>query len=319
MIDPVHALSLHQLTKTYANGKVALKGISLHVEQGEFFALLGPNGAGKSTTIGIVASLVRPSGGLVTVFGERLDQNPYGVKQMLGVVPQEINFNPFEKVEHILYTQGGYFGLSRLELRDIVEHLLHILGLADKRQQQAKALSGGMKRRLLIARGLVHRPRLLILDEPTAGLDVELRLGLWGFLEELNRSGTTIILTTHYLEEAERLCRQVAIIDHGEIIANAAMRSLLDQLDSEVFVLYLCEPLAVLSSLGDFGVKLVDPRTLEVCVGRDQNLNDLFALLAARGIVVHSMRNKQNRLEALFTRLVGIGEQAQPATRQVAV
>ncbi|MFP5430314.1 MAG: ABC transporter ATP-binding protein [Gammaproteobacteria bacterium] len=298
------ALSIRDLTKTYRNGVKALKGISLDVEQGDFYALLGPNGAGKSTTIGIVSSLVRKTSGSVRIFGHDLDTELSLAKQRLGVVPQEFNFGQFEKVIDILATQAGYYGIERRRAYEQAEKYLHRLGLWDKRDQQARMLSGGMKRRLMIARALVHEPGLLILDEPTAGVDIELRRSMWEFLTELNRAGTTIILTTHYLEEAESLCRDIAIIDHGTIVENTDMKSLLAKLHVETFILDLRYPMEQAPVLKDYPVRWLDPVTLEVDVEKTQSMNGVFVQLEAQGINVLSMRNKANRLEELFVSLV---------------
>ncbi|KAA0875689.1 ABC transporter ATP-binding protein [Nitrincola tapanii] len=298
------ALQIDNLRKTYANGFEALKGISLRVEQGDFFALLGPNGAGKSTTLGIVSSLVNPTAGEVKIFGYDLAQQVTEAKLQLGVVPQEFNFNAFEKVEDILITQAGYYGLKRAEAKARSEVYLKKLGLWDKREQPARRLSGGMKRRLMIARALVHQPKLLILDEPTAGVDIELRRSMWEFLCELNAQGTTIILTTHYLEEAESLCRNIAIIDQGEIIENTSMKRLLAQLNTETFLLDLNQELTQLPNLPDYRASLIDPHCLQVEVAKQQGLNELFAQLSQQGVQVVSMRNKANRLEELFVSLV---------------
>ncbi len=298
------ALSIRDLTKTYRNGMQALKGISLDVEPGDFYALLGPNGAGKSTTIGIVSSLVRKTSGSVRIFGHDLDTELSLAKQRLGVVPQEFNFGQFEKVIDILATQAGYYGIERSRAYDQAEKYLHRLGLWEKRDQQARMLSGGMKRRLMIARALVHEPGLLILDEPTAGVDIELRRSMWEFLTELNRAGTTIILTTHYLEEAESLCRDIAIIDHGTIVENTDMKSLLAKLHVETFILDLRHPLEQVPVLKDYPVRWLDAVTLEVDVEKTQSMNGVFVQLEAQGINVLSMRNKANRLEELFVSLV---------------
>jgi len=298
------ALSLRQLAKTYRTGVQALKGIDLDVEQGDFFALLGPNGAGKTTAIGIVSSLVRKSSGRVEVFGHDIDTDLESAKACLGLVPQEINFNQFETVSTILVNQAGFYGMPRREAADRVEGLLAQLQLTDKRNAISRTLSGGMKRRLMIARALVHGPRLLILDEPTAGVDIEVRRSMWEFLRRINEDGTTIILTTHYLEEAENLCRNIAIIDEGRIIENDRMATVLRKLHSEVFVLNLRRPLETLPGLPGYSCAPGADGSLEVELNKEQNLNDLFALLSARGIEVVSMRNKANRLEELFLRLV---------------
>lgn len=298
------ALSIRDLTKTYRNGVQALKGISMDVEPGDFYALLGPNGAGKSTTIGLVSSLVRKTSGSVSIFGHDLDADLSQAKQRLGVVPQEFNFGQFEKVIDILATQAGYYGIDRRRAYDQAEKYLHRLGLWEKRDQQARMLSGGMKRRLMIARAMVHEPGLLILDEPTAGVDIELRRSMWEFLSELNRSGTTIILTTHYLEEAESLCRDIAIIDHGVIVENTDMKSLLAKLHVETFILDLRVPLPALPVLDGYPLRMIDSVTLEVDVEKTQSINGVFVQLEALGISVLSMRNKANRLEELFVTLV---------------
>ena len=298
------ALSIRQLTKTYANGFQALKGIDLEVEEGDFFALLGPNGAGKSTTIGILSTLVNKSGGTVEVFGHDLDRDPSGLKRCLGVVPQEFNFNQFEKCFDILTTQAGYYGIPLKLARERAEQYLTQLGLWDKRNNASRELSGGMKRRLMIARALIHQPRLLILDEPTAGVDIELRRSMWTFLTELNQKGITIILTTHYLEEAEQLCRNIGIIDHGRIVENTSMKALLKTLHVETFLLDLKEAQLVAPQLLGYPAALVDPHTLEVQVEKDLGITELFRQLAAQKVEVLSLRNKSNRLEELFVSLV---------------
>ena len=298
------ALSLRQLCKTYSNGVQALKGIDLDVEEGDFFALLGPNGAGKSTAIGIVSSLVNKTSGTVDVFGHSIDTDLEAAKSCLGVVPQEINFNQFEKVSTILLNQAGFYGIPRPIARERMEYWLNQLQLWEKRETISRSLSGGMKRRLMIARALIHEPQLLILDEPTAGVDIEVRRSMWEFLRQLNEDGTTIILTTHYLEEAESLCRHIAIIDEGRIIENDRMATVLRKLHSEVFVLNTRQPVAAAPELPGYAVKLADDGSIEVEVTKSQNLNDIFAALSARGIEVVSMRNKANRLEELFMRLV---------------
>ena len=298
------ALSIRNLTKTYSNGVQALKGIDLDVEQGDFYALLGPNGAGKTTTIGIITSLVNKSGGRVSVFGHDIDREIALAKACIGVVPQELNFNQFEAVETILVNQAGFYGIPRRLARERTERYLRQLQLWDRRRAIARTLSGGMKRRLMIARALVHEPQLLILDEPTAGVDIEIRRTMWDFLRATNERGVTIILTTHYLEEAENLCRHVAIIDKGRIIENDRISNVLRKLQTETFVLNLREPVAAAPSLPGFGVVRIDDHTLEVEVSKDRSLNDIFVRLAAQGIAVVSMRNKVNRLEELFMRLV---------------
>jgi len=309
----MQALSLRDLTKTYRNGVHALKGVSLDVAEGDFFALLGPNGAGKTTVIGIVTSLVRKSGGEVTVFGHNIDREIEHAKACIGLVPQELNFNMFESVQTIVVNQAGFYGLPRRIARQRAEKYLKQLQLWDRRDKAARSLSGGMKRRLMIARALVHEPRLLILDEPTAGVDIEIRRSMWEFLREINREGTTIILTTHYLEEAETLCRNLAIMDDGRLIENDKISNILRKLHTEVFILNLRNPLAVPPELPGYAVKLTDDRTLEIELSRGQSLNEVFARLSTLGIEVPSMRNKVNRLEELFMRIVeGKGRDAAP-------
>lgn len=303
----MNALTLENLRKTYKNGHVALRGIELDVDEGDFFALLGPNGAGKSTAIGIICSLVNKSSGRVAVFGDDLDRNPARVKSHIGLVPQEFNFNQFEPVVEIVVNQAGYYGIPRREAFARAEASLRQLDLWDKRSVQARDLSGGMKRRLMIARALVHRPRLLILDEPTAGVDIEIRRSMWDFLRDINAQGTTIILTTHYLEEAESLCRHIAIINHGLIAERANMNQLLRQLHTETFVLDIRQELDAVEQIPGFSLELVDSTTLEVAVNRDAGLNALFAALNRQGIEVLSLRNKQNRLEQLFIDMVKQG------------
>jgi ABC-2 type transport system ATP-binding protein len=298
------ALSIRGLTKVYDNGFAALKGIDLEVRQGDFFALLGPNGAGKSTTIGIICSLVRKSAGQVAVFGKDIDVDFPGAKREVGIVPQEFNFSQFEKVSGIVTNEAGYYGLPRKLAAERTEKYLRQLGLWDKRNDIARNLSGGMKRRLMIARALVHEPRLLILDEPTAGVDIELRRSMWEFLREINRQGTTIILTTHYLEEAENLCRNIAIIDSGRIIENTSMRALLKRLHKEHFILDARDELPAMLDLGRFDGKVIDSHSLEVEIEKGESLNELFADLTAQGITITSMRNKANRLEELFVSLL---------------
>jgi len=306
-------LDISDLRKTYKGGVVALKGIDLVVEQGEFYALLGPNGAGKSTTIGIVCALVNKTGGTVRVFGHDTDREFGKARRYIGLVPQEFNFNGFEPLIEIVANQAGFYGIDRPEAFASAARLLQQLGLWDKRGQMARELSGGMKRRLMIARALVHQPRLLILDEPTAGVDIDTRRTMWAFLEGLNRSGTTIILTTHYLEEAENLCRHIAIIDHGRLVEHSSMRTLLERLHQETFVLYLRDPLDAAPDLGALHSRLVDPRTLEIRVPRDTALNSVFDALSARGIQVMSMKNKAGRLEEMFVEMVGNQNHGQAA------
>lgn len=298
------ALTIRNLRKTYANGFEALKGISLEVAKGDFFALLGPNGAGKSTTLGIVSSLVNRSAGEVEIFGHDLVRETAQAKLKLGVVPQEFNFNAFERVEDILITQAGYYGIPERQARERAQTYLRKLGLWEKRDVRARMLSGGMKRRLMIARALIHEPELLILDEPTAGVDIELRRSMWEFLREINAQGTTIILTTHYLEEAESLCRSIAIIDQGRIIENTSMKRLLSKLNTETFILDLAVDRVDLPVLQGYTLRRVDEHTLEVDVEKKMGLNALFGQLAEQGIEVISMRNKSNRLEELFVSLV---------------
>ncbi|MBF1995543.1 ABC transporter ATP-binding protein [Serratia symbiotica] len=305
-----YALELSQLTKTYAGGVKALRGIDLNVEVGDFYALLGPNGAGKSTTIGIISSLVNKTTGTVRVFGYDIDKDIVNAKRQLGLVPQEFNFNPFETVTQIVVNQAGYYGVTRHEALARAEKFLTQLDLWDKCNECARMLSGGMKRRLMIARALMHQPKLLILDEPTAGVDIELRRSMWGFLKELNAQGTTIILTTHYLEEAEMLCRNIGIIQNGELMENTSMKGLLSKLKSETFILDLAAKSPLLQ-LNGYHSRLTDTATLEVEVMREQGLNGLFAQLSAQGVQVLSMRNKANRLEELFITMVnGNGEKA---------
>jgi ABC-2 type transport system ATP-binding protein len=298
------ALHIENLSKTYRNGVQALKDVSLEVCEGDFFALLGPNGAGKSTTISIVTSLVRKSAGKVHVFGNDIDHDFNRAKQYLGVVPQEFNFNIFEKPINIVVNQAGCYGIPRGQACGRAEYYLKALDLWEKRNQPARFLSGGMKRRLLIARALVHDPKLLILDEPTAGVDIDLRRSMWGFLREINRNGTTIILTTHYLEQAESLCRNIAIIDRGELIANTSVRALLNKLHIETFVFDLKQPVDAAPSLPGYAVRLSDPTTMEIDISKEKPINAVFETLSARGILVVSMRNKVNRLEELFIKMV---------------
>ncbi|ATA20720.1 ABC-2 type transport system ATP-binding protein [Gibbsiella quercinecans] len=298
-----YALELAQLTKTYAGGVKALRGIDLRVEAGDFYALLGPNGAGKSTTIGIISSLVNKTSGTVRVFDFDIDKDIVNAKRQLGLVPQEFNFNPFETVMQIVVNQAGYYGVTRREALNRAEKYLNQLDLWGKRNDRARMLSGGMKRRLMIARALMHQPKLLILDEPTAGVDIELRRSMWGFLKELNVQGTTIILTTHYLEEAEMLCRNIGIIQGGQLVENTSMKALLAKLKSETFILDLAAK-SPLPKLDGYRSQLLDTSTLEVEVMREQGLNALFSQLSAQGIQVLSMRNKANRLEELFVTLV---------------
>ena len=298
------ALDVQQLTKVYRGGFQALKGVDLQVQEGDFFALLGPNGAGKSTFIGIVSSLVSKTSGRVSVFGRDLDRDPEGVKSCIGLVPQEFNFNLFLPVIEVVLNQAGYYGIPRAVAKDRAERYLRQLDLWDRRDTEMRRLSGGMKRRLMIARALVHEPRLLILDEPTAGVDIEIRRSMWSFLRELNAQGTTIILTTHYLEEAESLCRNIAIIDGGEIAERTSLAILLNRLHTETFVLNLKGRVSELPELGGFVLQALDDCTLEVEMNREHTINGLFEALSRNGIEVISLRNKQNRLERLFLELV---------------
>jgi ABC-2 type transport system ATP-binding protein len=306
----MQALALRQLTKIYKNGIKALKGIDLEVAEGDFFALLGPNGAGKTTAIAIVTSLVNKTSGTVEVFGHDMDRELETAKSCIGVVPQEVNFNMFESVFTIVVNQAGFYGIPRALAKQRAEKYLKQLQLWERRNSIARALSGGMKRRLMIARALMHEPRLLILDEPTAGVDIEIRRSMWEFLRDLNEQGTTIILTTHYLEEAENLCRNVAIIEGGRIIERDSMVNVLRKLQTEIFVLNLGGSLSAAPELPGFRATLADDHTLEVEVSKGQSLNEIFARLSAQGIEVNSMRNKVNRLEELFIRLVDVSARA---------
>ena len=302
-------LTIKNLFKEYDSGLLALKGIDIEVKQGDFFALLGPNGAGKSTVLGIISSLVKKTSGNVTVFGMNIDKDFPIIKKNIGVVPQEFNFNQFEKVFDIITTQGGYFGIPRKLSEERAEKYLKLLGLWDKRDQTPRMLSGGMKRRLMIARALIHEPKLLILDEPTAGVDIELRRSMWKFLKEINEKGTTIILTTHYLEEAEYLCRNVAIIDRGKIIQNTSTSDLLRQLNAESFIFDAYENLSELPSINGYKGRIINDNSFEIEVEKNKSLNTLFANLTAQGIEISSMRNKTNRLEELFVSIVQPHEQ----------
>ena len=303
------ALDIQGLTKTYKGGVQALKGVDLTVEQGDFFALLGPNGAGKSTTIGIISSLVNQTDGKVSVFGFDLNSQMEQAKACIGLVPQEFNFNQFETVMQIVLNQAGYYGVPRSVAKVRAQKYLAQLDLWEKRDARARELSGGMKRRLMIARALMHEPKLLILDEPTAGVDIEIRRSMWGFLEEINRQGITIILTTHYLEEAEMLCRNIAIINKGIIVENTSMKSLLSKLSIETFVLDI-KTTSQAPNLTGFESRLIDDHTLEVDVEKSEGLNPVFTQLSEQGVQVMSMRNKSNRLEELFVRLVETAKQA---------
>lgn len=304
------ALEVDTLRKTYANGVEALKGVSLSVEEGDFFALLGPNGAGKSTLIGIATSLVNASSGEIRVFGTSVQRDRSRAMSHLGLVPQEVNFNQFEKPLEIVVNQAGYYGIPKRIARERAEKYLRQLQLWEKHDKPSRSLSGGMKRRLMIARAMVNEPRLLILDEPTAGVDIEIRRSMWEFIRGINERGTTVILTTHYLEEAEELCRNIAIIDHGEIVENTNMKELLGKLDIETFVLDLRETLRDPPQLRDMQIHCRDENTIEVSLPRNKSLNALFAELDQQGIHVISMRNKANRLEELFLRLVEKGKAA---------
>lgn len=298
------ALKIENLKKSYAGGLQALKGIDLTVEEGDFFALLGPNGAGKSTTIGIISSLVTKTSGSVEILGIDIDENHSLAKKKLGVVGQEVNFNQFEKVGDIIRNQAGYYGLSFQEARENTMYYMKKLDIWDKRNEQARKLSGGMKRRVMVAKALVNKPDLLILDEPTAGVDIELRRSLWDFLTEINNSGTSIILTTHYLEEAERLCRNIAIIDSGEIVENTSMQELLTRLEAETFMFDLEESIDKLPEIPNYRMTLKNPKKISVTVKKGQGLNGVFSVLSSSGINIASMRNETGRLEELFLGLV---------------
>ena len=300
----IPALNIENLSKVYDNGFEALKGISLQVQQGDFFALLGPNGAGKSTTIGIICSLVAKSGGKVSVFDVDIDQDFPAAKRHIGIVPQEFNFNQFEKAIDIVINQAGYYGLPAALARERAEKYLRELGLWQQREVPARMLSGGMKRRLMIARSMVNEPRLLILDEPTAGVDIEMRRSMWDFLRRINQQGTTIILTTHYLEEAEALCRHIAIINHGRIVENTSIKNLVGQLNRETFILDCVEELPTDIQIAGFDVRRMDNHTIEVDVQKGQHLNQVFSALGADSIHISSMRNRANRLEEMFVNLV---------------
>lgn len=301
------ALQISNLCKTYAGGHVALRDVNLEVDQGDFFALLGPNGAGKSTAIGIISSLVNKTSGTVRVMGHDLDSDPVRVKQQIGLVPQEFNFNQFEPVGEIVINQAGFYGLPRRQAIRRAETYLRQLNLWDKRHVESRSLSGGMKRRLMIARALVHEPRLLILDEPTAGVDIEIRLSMWDFLRRINADGTTIILTTHYLEEAENLCRNIAIINCGRVVEKSNMSSLLRRMHTQGFVLTTSQAVSSVDGLDQYLPNLIDENTLELCLRHDCSMNCLFADLERAGIEVMSLRNKQNRLEQLFIEMVNAG------------
>lgn len=301
----MHALSIKQLTKTYKGGFQAVKGIDLVIEQGDFFALLGPNGAGKSTTINVLCSLVEKTSGDVEIFGTSIDKDFVKAKSYLGVVPQEFNFYVFEKVINVVVNQAGYYGVPRKIALERAEKYLKQLGLWEKRHNSARSLSGGMKRRLMIARALMHEPKLLILDEPTAGVDIELRRSMWQFLKDINEQGITIILTTHYLEEAEYLCKKIAIINDGEIVENTTMQNLLRRLDQETFILDVAKPLAQNLDLKPFSTRVTGELSLEIDLKRGAHLNEFFSALDKHNIHIVSMRNKVNRLEELFVQLTG--------------
>ncbi len=298
------ALVIDNLTKIYPNKVTALNSISLNVNQGDFFALLGPNGAGKSTAIGIICGLTNKTSGAVKIFGNNIDENSDAAKSCIGIVPQEINFSQFETCLEIVVNQGGFYGIKRSDALERAEKYLRKLDLWDKRNERSRNLSGGMKRRLMIARALVHEPKMLILDEPTAGVDVELRRSTWNFLKSINQKGITILLTTHYLEEAESLCKNIAIINDGEIVENTSMKKLLSKLNKETFIFDTVEPIEELPNLNDFDLKLIDNTTIEVEVDRRNNINELFASLTSKNINVTSMKNKRNRLEELFLNLL---------------
>jgi len=306
------ALTLQNLHKQYTGGVTALKGVDLEVESGDFFALLGPNGAGKSTIIGIISSLVNKTQGKVTVFGHDIDSDLEPLKSCIGLVPQEFNFSVFEKVINIVTNQGGYYGLKRELALQRAEKYLRRLDLWDKRDSAARTLSGGMKRRLMIARALVHEPKLLILDEPTAGVDIEIRRLVWAFLRDMNLQGTTIILTTHYLEEAESLCRNIAIIDQGKIVENTSIKKLLTQLHIETFLLDTREEIVDVPELDSYTLLKIDTHTLAVEVAKEKGLNKLFSQLSDHGITILSLRNKTNRLEELFIDMVNENKKLEP-------
>ena len=298
------ALVINNLTKIYPNKLTALNSVSLNVRQGDFFALLGPNGAGKSTAIGIICGLVNKTSGSVKVFDNNIDKNSDVAKSFIGVVPQEINFSQFETCLEIVVNQGGFYGIRRSTALERAEKYLRKLDLWEKRNERSRNLSGGMKRRLMIARALVHEPKILILDEPTAGVDVELRRSTWDFLININQKGVTILLTTHNLEEAESLCKNIAIINHGEIVENTSMKELLSQLNRETFIFDTIDPIKELPNLKNFDLKLIDSTTIEVEIDHRNNINDLFEVLSSQNINIKSMRNKRNRLEELFINLL---------------
>ena len=298
------ALVINNLTKIHPNKLTALNSVSLNVRQGDFFALLGPNGAGKSTAIGIICGLVNKTSGSVKVFDNNIDKNSDVAKSFIGVVPQEINFSQFETCLEIVVNQGGFYGIRRNTALERAEKYLRKLDLWEKRNERSRNLSGGMKRRLMIARALVHEPRILILDEPTAGVDVELRRSTWDFLININQKGVTILLTTHNLEEAESLCKNIAIINHGEIVENTSMKELLSQLNRETFIFDTIDPIKELPNLKNFDLKIIDSTTIEVEIDHRNNINDLFEVLSSQNINIKSMRNKRNRLEELFINLL---------------
>ena len=298
------ALEINNLTKIYPNKLIALNSINLNVNQGDFFALLGPNGAGKSTAIGIICDLTKKTSGSVKIFGHCIDENNDAAKSCIGIVPQEINFSQFETCLEIVVNQGGYYGIKRSHATKRAEKYLRKLNLWEKRNERSRNLSGGMKRRLMIARALVHEPKMLILDEPTAGVDVELRRSMWDFLIDINQQGVTIVLTTHYLEEAESLCKNIAIINHGKIVENTSMKKLLSKLNKETFIFDLNNPIKELPNLDDYNLKLIDTTTIEVEVDRERNINKLFEILTKKNIDITSMRNKTSRLEELFLKLL---------------
>ena len=298
------ALEINNLTKIYPNKLIALNSINLNVNQGDFFALLGPNGAGKSTAIGIICDLTKKTSGSVKIFGHCIDENNDAAKSCIGIVPQEINFSLFETCLEIVVNQGGYYGIKRSHATKRAEKYLRKLNLWEKRNERSRNLSGGMKRRLMIARALVHEPKMLILDEPTAGVDVELRRSMWDFLIDINQQGVTIVLTTHYLEEAESLCKNIAIINHGKIVENTSMKELLSKLSKETFIFDLNNPIKKLPNFDDYNLKLIDATTIEVEVDRERNINKLFEILTKKNIDITSMRNKTSRLEELFLKLL---------------
>ena len=298
------ALEINNLTKIYPNKLIALNSINLNVNQGDFFALLGPNGAGKSTAIGIICDLTKKTSGSVKIFGHCIDENNDAAKSCIGIVPQEINFSQFETCLEIVVNQGGFYGIKRSHATKRAEKYLRKLNLWEKRNERSRNLSGGMKRRLMIARALVHEPKMLILDEPTAGVDVELRRSMWDFLIDINQQGVTIVLTTHYLEEAESLCKNIAIINHGKIVENTSMKELLSRLNKETFIFDLNNPIKELPNLDDYNLKLIDATTIEVEVDRERNINKLFEILTKKNINITSMRNKTSRLEELFLKLL---------------